>query len=106
VRRAFVAALGLLLCSGPGAAAPKPVTHTVTMDAVAYKPDVVDVKVGDSVVWVNKDFIPHTATSTEKGFDSGQILQDKSWTFTAKAKGDFPYVCTFHPTMKGTLRVR
>ena len=55
---------------------------------------------------VNKDLVPHTATSKAGGFDSQVIQADKSWRFTVRKKGDFAYVCTFHPTMKATLRVR
>jgi plastocyanin len=52
---------------------------------------------------VNRDPFPHTATSAK--FDSKDIAPGASWTFTAKAPGELPYVCTLHPTMKGTLRV-
>ena len=107
---AFAAALLLLPCSlGLGApeAAPKPVTHTVRIDATRFQPATLTVKAGDAIVWINEDFFPHTATSKGGGFDSGAILSGKSWTFTAKAKGDISYICTFHPTtMKGTLRVK
>jgi plastocyanin len=103
-----VAAFGLLVfCGGPDAAAdvPKPTTHTVTMEATSFQPAILTVKAGDSVVWVNKDPFPHTATSGTGGFDSDVILPDKSWTFTPTTKGEFAYICTLHLTMKGVLRV-
>lgn len=111
-----VAALGVLLSiSLPGAASaqktkPKPVTHTVTIDAVSNKPAKLSIALGDSVVWVNRDLIPHTATSSAKkekgGFDSGVIAPGKSWKYTPKAAGTFDYICSFHPTMKGTLTIK
>jgi plastocyanin len=103
-----VAALGLLLWgSRPDATAdiPKPATHTVTMEATGFQPAILTVKAGDSVVWVNKDPFPHTATSGTGGFDSDVILPDKSWTYTPTTKGEFAYICTLHLTMKGVLRV-
>lgn len=103
-----VAALGLLSWSSSldaAAAAPRPVTHTVTIEAMSFQPSMLTVKTGDSVVWVNKGWFPHTATSETGGFDSLEIPPDKSWTYTPKTKGEFPYVCTLHPTMKAMLRV-
>jgi plastocyanin len=104
-----VAVLGLLSCSStPGAAAdaPKPATHTVTIEGTNFQPATLTVKAGDSVVWVNKDPFPHTATSEDAGgFDSHVIPPDKSWTYTPKTRGDFAYTCTLHLTMKAMLRV-
>jgi plastocyanin len=48
---------------------------------------------------------PHTVTSTADAFDSHQIDAGKSWKFRAAAAGEFPYVCSLHPTMQGMLRV-
>jgi len=104
----FAAALALLCWSvGPAAAAdaPKASTHTVAVDSTSFQPAALTVKVGDSVVWVNKDPFPHTVTSAAGGFDSHEIAPGKSWKYTATNKGEFPYVCIFHPTMKATLRV-
>ena len=103
-----VVALGLLSCSSnpvAAAEAPKLATHTVTMEGTSFQPVMLTVKLGDSIVWVNKDPFPHTATSEAGGFDSGVIQPDKSWTYTPKRKGKFPYICTLHTTMKAVLRV-
>jgi plastocyanin len=103
-----VAGVMLVSSMAPRAAAAsaEPVTHTVTIDGTRFEPDDLVIKAGDSVVWVNHDPFPHTATATNALFDSKEILPDKSWTFTASAKGDIAYACTFHPTMKGTLHVQ
>ena len=85
---------------------PKPKTHTVTMENMRFQPERLTVVRGDTVVWVNKDLVPHTATSTAGGFDSQVIQAEKSWRFTVRKKGDFAYVCTLHPTMTAMLRVR
>jgi plastocyanin len=105
----FAVALGPLSGgTGPGAAAHarKPATHTVVIEGTRFQPDGLTVRAGDSVVWVNKDPFPHTATSKIGGFDSQAIQADKSWTYVAKKKGEFDYICTFHPTMTAKLRVR
>ena len=104
-----VAAVGLLSCSSdPSAAADarKPATHTVMIEGTGFQPALLIVNAGDSVVWVNKDPFPHTATSDAGEFDSHIIPPDKSWTYTPKTKGDFAYTCTLHLTMKAMLRVQ
>jgi plastocyanin len=113
-RRAVLALLaisGLAAACGAGAgpaAGPerKPQTHTVTIDATSYQPKNLVVHAGDTVVWVNKDFIPHTATAKGGTFDSTVIAAGSSWTYTAANKGVTDYACTFHPTMIGTLEVQ
>lgn len=102
-----LAVLGLALCLTGSAtgASPHPKTHTVTIDEMRFQPDVLTVSPGDTVVWVNKDLVPHTATSGAGGFDSKELPTGKSWSYKATAKGDFAYVCTIHPTMRATLKV-
>ncbi len=104
----FAFALSLTLCTltDPAGARPKPTTHTVTIEGMKFQPEALAVAVGDIVVWVNKDLVPHTATSSKAGiFDSKLIEPDNSWTLIVRTQGDFDYVCTYHPTMKATLRV-
>ena len=85
---------------------PKPRTHTVTIESMRFRPESLTVARGDTIVWVNKDLVPHTATSKAGGFDSQVIQAEKSWTLTVRKAGDFSYVCTFHPTMTATLLVK
>jgi plastocyanin len=80
-------------------------THTVAMDGTRFVPETVTVKRGDRVVWVNKDFFPHTATAG-RTFDSKSVPAGKSWSYVTRDAGEFEYVCTLHPGMKGTLIVQ
>jgi plastocyanin len=88
-----------------GCGAP-PRTETVVMQAVAFAPTEVTIALGDSVRWINNDPFPHTATARGDGFDSKSIAPEGAWTFTPPARGEFPYVCSLHPTMTGVLRVK
>ena len=102
-----IAALSLLVlgaCAGEAVREPK--THTVVIEGTAFAPASLTVASGDSVVWVNKDPFPHTATSKAGGFDSQSIAAGESWKYVAEKKGDFPYICTLHITMQGVLRVQ
>lgn len=104
----FVLALSLLVCAAI-AAAPKQrkaKTHTVVMEAMVFRPAALTVNAGDTIVWVNKDLVEHTATSAAAGFDSKMIRPGQSWKHTVRTRGEFAYVCTYHPAMTGTLRVQ
>jgi plastocyanin len=103
-----VAALGVVLVTVGVivGSEPRSETHTVTIEGMRFQPDVLTVTSGDTIVWVNKDLVPHTATSKAGGFDSKDIQADKSWRHTVRQTGEFAYICTFHPTMRAMLRVR
>jgi plastocyanin len=88
------------------AAARKAVTHTVTIDGSRFEPETLSVVAGDTVVWVNKDVVAHTATSRLGAFDSGFIAPGKSWKYKTKRAGNCAYTCTYHPTMNAMLRVK
>ena len=72
-----------------------------------FSPEILKIKPGDVVIWINKDIVSHTATATGKNaFESGALDTGKSWKRTFKVKGDFPYICRLHPTMKARLLVQ
>ncbi|ESY66408.1 MULTISPECIES: cupredoxin family copper-binding protein [Mesorhizobium] len=98
-RLLWLAALALVLVTVPAAAA----TIQVTIDKLVFSPDAVEAKVGDTIEWLNKDVISHTATV--KGGWEVMIPPRKSASLTLKAAGTVDYFCRFHPNMKGRLLV-
>ena len=71
-----------------------------------FVPERLEVAAGDRVTWVNRDFVPHTVTAKEAGVESGDLKENASWTWTAREKGEMPYICRLHPVMKGTVLVK
>src|SRR5262245_45955464 len=72
---------------------------TVEMKSISYNPKTVEVPVGGSIVWTNKAFSNHTATSEDdsKTFDTGEIKPGGSSTPVKFDKeGKFNYHCTIH----------
>jgi len=114
-----VAVLGLIVlplaaCSSGGgssatssAAAPAPGSQIV-IDNFAFSPSTLTVSPGQKVTVVNKDSTTHTLTaSAGKAFDTGSIAAGASGGFTAPSTpGSYPYICTIHPFMHGTLTVK
>jgi len=109
--------------SGSTAASSSPVGASVTILAgastqgnPAYSPDAVTVKKGDSVAVTNKDTVPHTITNgkdpsdptTGKLFDTSIIMPAASGKFgtTKLAAGNYPFHCSVHPYMTGSLKVQ
>ena len=87
-------------------AQPPDAVHTVRIEAMQFAPASLEVRAGDRIVWKNADPFPHTATSVDRTFDSGNMAAEKTWTWTAKQKGVYPYICTLHPGMKGVVTVK
>jgi plastocyanin len=96
----------LILLAGAAttAALAKGSAHVVEIDGVKYAPATLTVTRGDTVTWVNKDPFPHTVTA-RGAFDSGDIPAGAKWTFVARKPGTYGYICTYHPNMKGVLKV-
>lgn len=84
----------------------KPKTYVISMQIVGFDPPELSVKPGDRVTWENKDLFPHTATADDKAFDSKSIAPTAKWTWVAGKPGTHTYVCSFHPNMKGTIKVQ
>jgi plastocyanin len=95
-----------LVLTAPAGAAEQGTRHTVTIEGVQFSPSKLLVHPGDRIVWVNKDPFPHTATATNKMFDSGSIAANAAWSYTVTKTGEIEYGCTFHPTMKGKITVQ
>jgi plastocyanin len=84
-----------------------PQRHVVEIRGMAFHPAVLNVGQGDTVIWTNRDIVPHTATASRKsGWNTGPLPQGKSGQYVAPHRGEDPYFCELHPTMVGRLVVR
>ena len=120
--------LAVISISSPFAFSAQGATHKIVIEAMKFTPEILTVHPGDKVVWINKDFFPHTATSdkadlalptatldkrnydthaTSDGvvFDSQEIKVAGTFTYRPRRKGHLPYHCKLHPTMKAILIV-
>jgi len=79
--------------------------HRVSMEAMKYAPETLELAVGDTVTWVNRDPVPHTV-SAGKSLESGTIEAEREWKYVARQKGRVDYICRFHPGMRATLVVK
>ena len=80
--------------------------HIVEIRGMAFHPAVLTVARGDTVVWINRDIVPHTATARRPHWDTGQLLQGQDGRYVAHERSEAPYVCTLHPTMQGKLIIQ
>jgi plastocyanin len=108
----IVSLLILTASSVPSAAESDPNANQINVDmkSISYDPKIVNASIGDSIVWVNKAFSNHTATSDDDGktFDTGEIKPGQSSNPVKFDKeGEFQYHCKIHgKTMSGTVVVK
>ena len=76
---------------------------TINIVGMTFQPSSVTAKVGQKVVWKNKDTQIHTATADSGEFVSPFIDPGGQFSFTVSSVGEFAYHCSVHPTMKATL---
>jgi plastocyanin len=81
-------------------------THGVTIADFAFSPPMLTVTTGDTVTWTNEDPVVHTATSATGVFDSGDLTQGASFSFTFTTPGTYVYVCSPHTDMTGRIVVQ
>ena len=78
----------------------------VKIDNFVFGPQTLTVPVGTTVTWTNSDDIPHTSVSTEGVFKSKVLDTDEKFSYTFTKVGTYPYYCTIHPKMTGTVVVQ
>lgn len=96
------AALMLVIVSDAGAE-----TLRVSMKDRVFTPQVVQVKVGDRVEWINDDTELHQVVSGESPYDqnlgrpmnSGLVMWNGHYAFTFTKPGAYPYMCVIHRSL-------
>ena len=93
----------LLLTASTAAAAPR--EHVVVIDKMKFGPVAPTLHKGDAIIWVNRDIFRHTATAANRSFDV-DLPPGAKVKIVLKDTGSIPFVCRYHPGMRGTLQVK
>ena len=86
-----------------GSAAASNDKNTVIIENYKFQPEEITIQSGETVTWINKDSVKHTATGDT--FDSGLLAKDESFQQTFDKAGTYDYICTPHPYMKARVIV-
>lgn len=91
-------------------ALPPPVGTAVTVAGSSFDPPVLQVPLGQTVTWTNRDAIAHTTTSGVPGVPDGkwdgQLYSGATFSFSFTRTGTYAYFCRFHSSMHATIVVR
>jgi plastocyanin len=115
----FVVLVGVTYIMGTDVVSPKPqyqevvaqepvqevAEKTISVNSAAYDPEVLTVKVGTKVTWVNDDLEAHSATADDGSFDTGVLQAGEKATITFDKPGTYGYYCIPHPYLRGTIVV-
>jgi|SRR4051794_2992613 len=101
-RRNRVTLVLAVLCFFPASA--QAATIEIVLEKIGYSPAEATAKVGDTIEWVNKDIVAHTATAKGAGWDV-LIPPGKTGKLQLKQAGTVDYFCRFHPNMKARITV-
>jgi plastocyanin len=86
------------------------VTHVFIRDE-AFTPSHIEVVLGTTVTWTNRDNIPHGVIISpgiidkDDTWQSGPLYPGVSFSYTFTSRGTFVYNCSEHPGMTGTVTV-
>ena len=92
--------------NGYGASNPPAAANTIYLSGMVFSPATLTIKAGTTVTWNNNDNTAHTVTADDNSFDSGNLAAGKTYTRTFNAMGSYPYHCTIHSGMTGTIVVQ
>ena len=86
------------------AAAQQPKVIQIVIDKVAFAEVKVPLKIGDTIEWINKDVVDHTATAKNKDWDV-ELPAGKKVRMVLKKAGTVEYFCRYHQNMTGKISV-
>jgi plastocyanin len=83
----------------------EPADYTIEIKNFAFSPAELKINIGETVQWTNQDSATHTVTSDDGLFNSGNLPNGASYTYTFDTKGNYEYHCSIHPSMAGKIIV-
>jgi plastocyanin len=118
--RAFVLVMvlvGLLLAGcggksgGTGPDGNTPGQNEIWMQNMTFVPNAKTISPGTTITWVNKDSFNHTVVSGTPGnpdgkFASSALGPNGTFPHTFNDVGTYPFYCSIHTSMTGTITVQ
>lgn len=71
-----------------------------------YSPPSLVVAPGTTVTWKNADDSPHSVREKSGKFKSAALDTDDTFSQTFTAPGEYDYICSIHPYMRGKVVVK
>jgi plastocyanin len=102
--RALLAFAALAGAAASAAAPPARPAPVIAMAGMHFGPAPVGLRAGDTILFVNRDIVAHTATARDHSFDV-VVQPHQSGRVTLRHGGAIAFYCRFHPTMQGVLTV-
>jgi plastocyanin len=99
-------ALGVTIALMIAAAGARAQSLPVTVQFQSFAPYALDALSGDTVTWGNGSGRTHTVTADNGAFDSGDVPDGQSFSYTFTTPGTYTYHCTIHRGMLGVVSVR
>jgi plastocyanin len=112
LRTIVAATLAVFVLSGASkvkpalAGEPNSAGIVVNIENFSFGTATLTVPAGTTVIWINKDDVPHTVVSTEKAFSSSVLDTDDKFSYTFTKPGTYPYYCSVHPKMTAKVVVK
>ena len=96
-----IAAIAML--SSVGAPSVLAAEHTIEIKAFKFEPNILKVRPGDRITWINRDIAPHTATTRDHSWDTKTLKRNETGSIVVTIDTKTEYYCRFHPHMKAKL---
>jgi plastocyanin len=78
---------------------------TAVVQDFLFRPARLEIAAGTTVVWINRGQVMHSVTAQDGSFDTGLFDSGERRAITFSRAGTFPFRCTPHPFMTGTVVV-
>jgi plastocyanin len=102
----LAAAIPDLTTAGEAIVAAAASTATVNIENFKFLPGTLTVPAGTSVIWKNEDDSPHRIGDKTGMLKSEALDSDETFSHTFATSGEYSYICTLHPYMRGTIIVK
>ena len=106
--RILITLIAILVVNGEAVSKPVslPRQHVVEIQAFSFQPQRTVVSPGDTIVWINRDIVPHTVTANGGTWESQILEEGQSAKVVVEDTGIYSYFCKFHPHMTGELAIQ